>query len=236
MLPETCKYVIHPSSIGKFFNYPRVWYEENILGEKKFLGNTATELGNVCHTVYDAYIKGETPDVDSLIDAIDNPEVDKEEMRRYYPEITSVVINEYLQHTPKGMAKTEYPVSAHIMESVYIDGTCDCIIGDTVIDYKTVSVKPNDLVMPFDHKIQLMAYAYALRQMGTPIERIRLVYGIKPTKTLPARCLVVNQQINSHDWQLIDNTLKLMAESMLAIEKDPKLIHLIFKSMALKVS
>ena len=104
-----------------------------------------------------------------------------------------------------------------------------------VVDYKNVTTKPADNApIPFDYKIQLLAYAYILRQLGYEINRIRIVYGIRPTKTLPARCVVVTESIDFIADKLISDTLRLIAESVLAVKENPKLAYLIFKSMDFK--
>ena len=104
-----------------------------------------------------------------------------------------------------------------------------------VVDYKNVVTKPADNApIPFDYKIQLLAYAYILRQLGYEINRIRIVYGIRPTKTLPARCVVVTESIDFIADKLINDTLRLIAESVLAVKENPKLAYLIFKSMDFK--
>ena len=104
-----------------------------------------------------------------------------------------------------------------------------------VVDYKNVVTKPADNApIPFDYKIQLLAYAYILRQLGYEINRIRIVYGIRPTKTLPARCVVVTESIDFIADKLISDTLRLIAESVLAVKENPKLAYLIFKSMDFK--
>ena len=104
-----------------------------------------------------------------------------------------------------------------------------------VVDYKNVVTKPADNApIPFDYKIQLLAYAYILRQLGYEINRIRIVYGIRPTKTLPARCVVVTESIDFIADKLISDTLQLIAESVLMVKENPSLAYLIFKSMDFK--
>lgn len=104
-----------------------------------------------------------------------------------------------------------------------------------VTDYKTVSTKPCNLdTIPFDYKIQLLAYAYALGRNKKFIDRIRVVYGVKPTKTLPARTFVVTEQISFEDTQLISDTLNLITDTILKVKQQPELTYLLFKSMSLK--
>ena len=104
----------------------------------------------------------------------------------------------------------------------------------TVVDYKNVGKLPNQDVIPFNYKIQLLAYAYIYRKKGFEVNNIKLVYGIKPTKTIPARCVCVNEPIDYIADKLIGDTLQLIAESVLMVKENPRLAYLIFKSMDFK--
>lgn len=238
-VPENCTFKISPSNIEKFFTVPSVWYDEQILGNVPFKGNTATTLGTVCHAIYDAVAKKESTTREEINTYLtseeikNNPDIDIEEVQKLYPEISKVVVNEYLlQNTPD---KTEFEVCAKVLNNIYVAGTCDNFTKGIVVDYKTVSSLPAGDAIPFKYKIQLLAYAYALRSMGVFVDRIRIVYGIKPLKTIGARCLVQTQQITEEDWILIQDTLKLIAETVETSNKYPELRHLLFKSMKLKV-
>jgi hypothetical protein len=66
------------------------------------------------------------------------------------------------------------------------------------------------------------------------IDRIRIVYCVKPTKTLPIRVITVTEEIGHKDWELINETLELMADTILLAKKQPELVYLLFKSMKLK--
>lgn len=243
-LPEDCVQLISPSQIDKFFQYPRSWYEENMLGNKPaFQGNTSTVTGTVCHYIYEQATLGSqvtrewiNQQLDDYIIAKPNPDVDITKVKVDYPEVAKAVMNTYVIPANQKGAKVECEkqVIAKVMDGIYIAGTCDRIEGDCIVDYKTVSVKPNENVIPFGYKIQMLAYAYALRQQGYVINRIRLVYGVKPTKTLPARCIVVTENIDYVNEKLINDTLRLIGESVLTVKEHPELAYLIFKSMDLK--
>ena len=103
-----------------------------------------------------------------------------------------------------------------------------------VVDYKTVAKLPNQDKIPFNYKIQLLAYAYAARKMGFEINRIRIVYGVKPTIKIPARCIVVTEEIDFTADKLINGTLQLIGETVLVAKNNPSLVHLLFKSLDLK--
>lgn len=243
-LPDDCIQLISPSQIDKFFQYPRNWYEENMLGNKpSFQGSTSTVTGTICHYIYEQNTLGKevtrewiNKQLDDYLLIKPNPDVDADKVKIDYPVVASAVMNEYVIPANKkgGLIECEKPIVAKVMDGIYIAGTCDRIEGDCVVDYKTVSTKPNDQVIPFGYKIQMLTYAYALRQLGYEINRIRLVYGVKPTKTIPARCVVVTESIDYVAEKLVSDTLKLIGESVLTVKEHPELAYLIFKSMDLK--
>lgn len=104
----------------------------------------------------------------------------------------------------------------------------------TVVDYKTVGKLPNQDTIPFNYKIQLLAYAYIYRLLGYEVNNIRIVYGVKPTKTIGARCIIVNETIDFTSNKLIGDTLQLIAESVLMVKENPRLAYLIFKNLDFK--
>ena len=227
---------ISPSQIASFFNYPSVWYKENFLGEKGFTGNTASTLGTIIHAIAEAVAKGEDinrDDIEKYLDTITDPDIDKNEIRRVYPDMAQALVNEYLMKNMPDLV--EQPVMAEIDNTgIYVGGTYDAIRGSTLIDYKTTNKKPSLDSIPFHYLIQLLAYYYALDKQGTYIDRLRIVWVVKPTKTLPARVFVVNHMITDEDKKMIKDTLELMAETITVQRAHPELTHLLYKSMNLK--
>ena len=84
------------------------------------------------------------------------------------------------------------------------------------------------------YKRQLMLYAYMFRHNGSLVDTVRIVYGVRPTKTLPARCFVVTEAITEQDWIDTQNYLKLVVETIKAVKEYPNLAHVIFKDYNLK--
>ena len=238
-LPDDAVFKISPSQIDNFFSSPVVWYKEQILGQKVFDSSSSTVLGTIIHAVAEAYAKSESTSRDEIEEyllTISNPDVDKNLIRDLYPMMAEALINEYVSTNPP--TEVEYQTLAHVKDGVYVGGTVDNRTGtresSTIVDYKNVSTKPKTDSIPFGYKIQMLAYAYADRERGIDTDRIRLVYTVRPTKTLPVRVFVVNHMIQESDWVLIEQTLNLIAESVLAVRNDPSITHLIFKSMNLK--
>ena len=237
-IPSDGVFKISPSKVASFFDYPSVWYREQVLGEEIFKGNTATVLGTACHYIFEKVSKGEDicRDVmDAMIDRAAFPEdVDKEVVKASYPEIATVVVNDYLLDNIPSHVEKE--VSAHIANGVYVAGTQDAVDMQRriLVDYKIVGSKPNTDSIPFKYKIQLLCYAYANHVNGVYIDRIRIVYGVKPTKTLPARVFVVTEQVSQDDIKLVSDTLHLIADTVIKAKEQPELVYLLFKSMSLK--
>ena len=241
--PSDCLFNISPSSIGRFFSMPKVWYIDNMTDVgQTFTGNTGSVTGTICHHIYECVVKGIPVNRDEINDQLDkymllnpNPAVDVTQVKADYPLVTAAVVNDYILASKANKVEVEKQIVGKVCNGIYVGGTVDRIEDDCVTDYKNVVTKPADNApIPFDYKIQLLAYAYILRQLGYEINRIRIVYGVKPTKTLPARCVVVTESIDFMADKLIDDTLKLIAESVLAVRENPELTYLLFKSMDLK--
>jgi len=249
--PANCIHMISPSMINKFFSYPKMYYEEEIAKTKPrdFQGNTASVMGTICHHVYKCVankepiskVEGQS-DRDYVNEQLDlfatlKPELqlDVDDIKVNWPLVSMAVVNQYILPNSVGRILTEYKIQCEISDNVYIGGTFDRLEGDCLIDFKNVSQKPsNTETIPFEYKIQLLAYAWMLRKKGHEVNRIRVVYGVKPTKTIEARCYPVTETIDYVADKLINDTLQLITESIVICKNRPELIHLIFKSMELK--
>ena len=160
--------------------------------------------------------------------------LDLADIKLNYPLITGATVNEYILPSKATLKESEKSVLVSIDEDVYLGGTTDLIEDDMIVDFKTVGKKPDENLIPWGYKIQLLAYAYAFRKQGYNINRIRLVYGVKPTKTIPARCITVTELITPEHEKMIQDTLQLITESVIICRNNPELVYLIFKSMELK--
>lgn len=247
-VPDDCEFIISPSSIGTFFSDPCRWFKENILKQKEDLPNTSMILGTICHAIYDNVHKVITEEakaldrntineqLDAYVAILQNPEVDVEYIKATYPMVTSLVVNDYLLQNVRQHDKSEIKGYAQVLKGVYVAGTCDRLenIGN-IVDFKTVKSKPSTTdPFPWYYKLQLLAYYYIFSRQNYNLTNMRLVYGIRPTKTLPVRLEVVNQNIDYIHEQMINNTLKLIAETYYRAKEDNSLIPLLFKSYDLK--
>ena len=235
-LPENGIFKISPSGISKFFEMPIVWYKEQVLGEVQFKGSTATVLGSVIHGLAEQYSKGEQSSRDEVETYLKkhmfNSDVNVAEVRGLYPDMASALINEYVKHNKP--TETERSLICEFKDGVYLAGTFDNRTKDILVDYKNVSTKPKTDKIPWNYYIQLMAYAWLLKQEGTEINKIRLVYTVRPTKTLGVRVFKVTQVITERDYQAVEDVLQLISDTILLSKSNPELNYLLFKSMELK--
>lgn len=242
-LPEDAIFKISPSSIAKFFEYPVIWFKEQILGEKEFTDSTATVLGKIVHHIGECYAKNENVTKEEISKYITKykfrTDVNTKEIELQYPDMGNALVNEYIsKHKPIEVEKSMY---AKVKEGIYVGGTADNITKSSteslmVVDYKTTSTKPKTDKIPWNYYIQAMAYAWMLKQQGLEVDRIRIVWIVKPTKTLPVRIFKVTQIINEKDYQAIEEVLEIIADTILLSKSNPELNYLLFKSMQLKES
>ena len=240
---------ISPSSISKFFEYPSVWFLDNLTDEpKSFIGNTSSVLGTCCHHIYELYGRNPKEFIENKDNIYQNLNqelheylksdlqlqtvVDEEIVLDRYPLIAREVVNGYISTTmPTEVEKSVYTQIEGY--DIYLAGTIDNITKNIIVDYKTVGTKPNTESIPFNYKIQLLAYWYILDKLGYKMDWIRLVYGVAPTKTMGARCFTVTERISDEDKKLVTDTINLMCESIKRCKEDNSLIPIVFKSMNL---
>ena len=209
---------------------------DRVLGEAQFQGNTSSVLGSIVHGLAEMYVKGKDTSSE-MVEAylrrqLLKPDVNIQEVRELYPDMAAALINEYIRYNKP--TEVERSLCYEVKDGVYVAGTFDNRTNTIIVDYKNVGTKPNTTKIPWNYYIQLMAYAWMMKQEGTPIDRIRLVYVVRPTKTLPIRVFKVTQIINDDDYQNIEDVLNLIADTVLLGKERPELNYLLYKSMQLK--
>lgn len=235
-IPEDAIFKISPSRIAEFFSCPTCWYQSEVLGEPYFTGSTSSTIGTIVHYLAEQYVLGNKvtrEDIEEHIVNYDfNPDVDLGEVRAHYPDMAKTLINEYVRKNKP--TEVERSLCHEVKNGVYLAGTYDNRTGTILVDYKNVSTKPNTDKIKWEYYIQLMAYAWLCRQEGIEIDRIRIVYTVRPTKTLPVRVFTVTQVITEEDYQAIKDVLQLISDTILLSKSNPELRYLLFKSMQLK--
>lgn len=233
--PEGTYCLISPSFLAQLYINPWKWYEHEVLGkEADFQGNTASVTGTICHYIYKLAAQNKNYDPDEIKEQLTiydkmRPELklDIKKILSDYPGVSSTVIHSYnmINHN----AKIEYKILSEVMNGIYIGGHIDRIENKTIIDFKTVSRAPKENKIAIGYKLQLMAYAAACIKQGMEINNICVVYGIKPTKTHGARCIILKESITDENKKLIEYTINLISSALEKCRFDKSLVPIIFR-------
>ena len=242
---------ISPSRLSRFFDDTSNWYRESLLGEAPvFQGNTSSFLGTAVHGLAQMFVENGFVDyrlVENFIDSIRVPDIDKDFIRRQYPVMYTTLQESYLKQVTqvKGI-KPELFLHYPVLPGVVVGGSIDLLTPEEIVDYKTTG----DLNAPTSVKrayyFQQLCYVWMARQLGMPIKRFRLVYITthevgrispttgKPLKDYPSTVTSVIHEVTNDDITLIENVLKLVAESVIEWQKNPSIRHLLAQDMRLK--
>lgn len=195
-------FTISPSSLGKFFDEPHIWYREYILGQRDFSTTTSTLLGTIVHFCGEEYIKtgsvdkleifryiytqtnSDEPTFTTLEDAeayfenythstLDIPHI----LAQYRPMANTLI--KYLQSQPKHKRDqfiSEQMVAAEIIPGYYVAGSVDLTVGLNVYDFKTTSSLSAPSSITYGYRLQLLAYAYALIKSGHTITTASIIW------------------------------------------------------------
>ncbi len=247
-LPEGI-FRISPSSFSTFMERPHIWYREQVLGEGKFEGNTASVIGTLVHYVAEKVAKKEKVDKDEMaqyvVNQTDNEDVDTAVVLRDYVLMAERLVNDYvLKQTPTAI---EDFVAYNLGDDVWVAGSVDVLDNGCIVDYKTYNSKSKPKGIPMNYRYQLLLYAYIYTQLGIEVDRIRLVYvnrnidgGIsektgKALKSYPPEVTVLTESITKDDLDFIESCITLCKETYLKSLADPSLTHLLYRDMRLKV-
>ncbi|WP_169777746.1 PD-(D/E)XK nuclease family protein [Campylobacter curvus] len=247
LIPEGA-FRISPSSIYQFTSEKWNWYRSQILGEKLFEGNKYTILGSCVHRIAESYIKTKDVNRTEIVAYIDKQScidtLDKEWIKDQWRPMGQALID-YLRvfGIPE---RSEEAIAYELYPNVFVGGTADAVIGDTLVDYKTTSKTTPDTFIPKHYKWQLLTYAYIYRKMGLDITRIRIVWVTnnivnrisektgKPMKDYPSSVVPVTELITDDDMRFIEDYLKLIAETYLKSKENPELTYLLYSDYRLK--
>ena len=241
--------VLSPSGIGKFYNEPNEWYLDRI-GETTFDGNTYTVLGNALHGAIDAYWHGDEVTEDDVclwiqtryatqMDEVvgkdklgnDIPKVDMEFVTRNFIPMFREWVAKYGTMYPKP-DMLEADLELDIQEGMKMAGTLDGYENPrkVLIDYKTAGRMPGkDAKISEAHRMQLAAYAFMMIAEGHEVDTIRVVYLVRPTKTLGPRIKIIDEELDEQTLLDMVNTVELMKDSWNAALKYPELARLLFR-------
>lgn len=237
---------ISASQVSKFFDYTSTWYRENLLGESGFTGNTASVLGTVVHAAIEMHVKEKEIDqeaIEKYLADINNPEVDTNHILIQYPLMLDAIIPEVEKKLPDEVEKF---VFYEILPGIGAGGSIDALVGNTIRDWKTTNSRYLPTKFPRAYWFQQMTYAWVLKQLGTTIRYLELVYVTqsdtgrvsektgKALKDYPSICSVLREEVTEENLQLIGSCLTLIAESVQMWNTTPELRHLLAQDMRLK--
>jgi len=237
--------VLSPSSFSKFHNTPDEWYLDRI-GKPTFDANSNTVLGNAVHGAIDAFWNGDTvteADVKLWVEThyseqmetvVTNyqgqevPKVDIEFVLANFMPMFEAWKHEYAELYPKPDI-TEGHVSLPIQDGMIMAGTLDGYEEERgiVIDYKTCGAKKTTISTGY--RLQLVAYAIALKAQGKEVNGIRIVYIQRPTKRLPARVHIVDEELTQQMIEATKYSIGLMRDSWNLVQDNPELAPVVFR-------
>lgn len=253
LIPEG-NFRISPSMVSKFSDKKWEWYQNQVLSNSTFAGNTSTVLGTCVHRCAEVFSKCKNEEerailrteIPNYIDTFSmNPDVDISFCKEQWKPMGQALIN-YL--TLYGVPeRSEDKIAYKLMDGVYVGGTADAVIGDTLIDYKTTSTKePSCVLIPNGYKMQMLAYAWVYRKLGIEINNLKLIWITqnnvnrisektgRAMKDYPSKVIPVTIGITNEDMEFIEDYLKLIGETYLKAKECPELTYLLFGDYRLK--
>jgi len=226
--------VISPSGIKKFLDNPYEWSVNVLDGKTTFFGNSSTALGSIVHRYIELYRKGKLtsegkiPSIERDAVLSTTSDIDIKDIYDSYPSMCEAVREHYLEVYPADVLSEEYMEVELTDEKILIAGTIDEIdLNNKVItDFKTCSKKPTEQDIT-KHIYQLGTYANLVKKTkDILIEKFRVVYIQKPTKTIGARVYICECDAVS---DLSANILNQTIDTIRLIDSNPDMRNIIFR-------
>lgn len=237
---------ISPSSFSSFFDETHRWFRERVLGEEpEFQGNTMSTLGTVVHGLAEMYMRTGEVDaepVEEYLATITDPDIDLAFVREQYKGMYDTLYRRFLS---KHIGTPEPFLHEVILPGIVLAGSIDLLTDTEVVDYKTTRGRVPTTI-PRKYWFQQMCYVWLARKKGLAINSFRLVYitvgdinRISPKtgkrlKDYPSDVRELRHDVTDDDMAIIDNAIKLAAESVQAFQKHPELRHLLAQDYRLK--
>jgi len=246
-LPDNA-FGISPSQINSFLSKPHEWFRSEVLDEKRFEATTSTVLGTIVHFCAEEYIKTKTVDTTEIQKYMSqfalNSDIDLEHISSQWVPMKDRLITHM---SSRGIPnRSEEAIQAEILPGYYACGTADAVLGTTLIDFKTTSVKEPKPEIPLYYRYQLLTYAWIYNNIGIPIDRIRILWITnndvgrisdktnKPMKDYPCQVVEASEMFTQESYDFIESILKLIAETVDYYKQHPELAYIIFKDYRLK--
>ena len=252
LIPEN-KIKISPSMISQFFTDKALWYHKTILQDTENYPNYFTALGTAIHRIAEQFIKTSEIDYQEVYDYLDaieiydttNPSdinpISEEEKARLRIQIKpmSEALLGHMQYYGSPTI-SEMTLVEQISANVYLAGTVDAILGNTLIDFKTTSAKTPKTYIPDNYKWQLLTYAWLCRKNNIDIQKVAILWITqadvnrvsektgKKLKDYPATCMMIEHIVTEQDMAIIEKALKLIKQTVELSLKQPQLTPLLF--------
>tara|TARA_B110000908_G_C10196009_1_gene422931 strand:- start:106 stop:915 length:810 start_codon:yes stop_codon:yes gene_type:complete len=254
-LPDDCVLKISPSKFSSFISKKHQWYREVVLKEDGFMGSTSSVIGTIVHYVAECVASKSDIDKDAIYEYIESSKSIGEEycadtVIANIEQMSSVLVNEYVIPNMDNYLEVETVHTAGLGYGIYASGKLDALEGTKddccIVDYKTYNSKSTPKTIPQAYKYQLLVYAFLLNKNGYNPTRIKLVYvnrnidgGVsektgKALKSYPPQVTVLVESITDEDIEFIGGLLDLCADSVLAGQEYPELLHVIWNDPRLK--
>jgi len=251
---------ISASGISRFFTNTNQWWRENFLNESGFISSTASVLGTCVHYCAECYAKNKTISKENQLEINNyilkhtepayedyNEEISLEVIESQYKVMAMNLINNELQSHMPSLVE---PFIAHeVLPNIFVGGSIDALegvilddngnfkqIGPALInDYKTTSLTPARIpkVLKYEYKLQLLTYAWVLKQKGITVDRIKNTYITRqdinrigktgrPLKDYPSEIITIIENITDESIEYIDGIIRVIASSVDHWDKYPE--------------
>ena len=247
-IPEGA-FKISPSQLSKFFSDTPQWYREHVLEEDSaFTGNTNSMLGNCVHGLAEMrYTEGAVDHhkVEEYLSTITDPEIDLNYIRQQYGVMADCLLDNVVDRLPAG-GKAEPFLWYEVIPGYGVGGSLDMLQAEEIRDYKTTGAMSPPKSIPRSYWFQQMSYVWLAKKHGYNIKRFVLDYIThnnvgrispvtgKPMKDYPTTHTPLVHEVTDTDLEIIDNTLRLVSESVKAFKEKPEISYLLAQDLRLK--
>lgn len=236
------KIVFSASNLNNFFYNPKLFWDR-VFERDVYIETTNTVLGTIIHYCANQYVTKKQVDSKDILDYLKGVDesVDRNFILNVYKDMANELFS-YLDLKVFGSFKSELPLMTEISDYGILSGTCDLIIGNTLIDFKTTSKLSETTSIPMNYIKQLQAYYYLCLKNNIDINKALIVYITIPRvgeisektgkalKDYPCKVYelpLANEQLDIHR---IENYLSAIGEQIDFIKQNPDKEHLITRN------
>lgn len=229
------KITFSASNINNYLYNPKLFWDR-VFERELFLPTTSLVLGTIIHYCANQYItKGEvdTKEIESYLSK--HSGIDIEHISKVYKDMGNELFTYLDRFIPIATnIRSEYDLSTNVSKYGVLTGTCDLIIGDTLIDFKTTSKLSETTVLPMNYIKQLQAYYYLCQKNDIDIKYAKIVYISvprmgeisektgKPLKDYPCKIYELGVENEWLDMERIDSLMNHIGKQIDFITENPE--------------